>query len=396
MEISPGSTEVKSYLAIEYPGMWQKQEKKREAGMKYLKEYLFGLDTLLSLSSDKNNREINKNIIMSESEKQNIVEEEYEYIYEEEKEGEEIEPIITDLLRKEAGEEVTDIATIMETGINIIPKKSIIILEERKSLDHSVDDYNYKQEQDVPIITKYSSNYIYIYIYIEKEKWKTKQEGRFKFYTSINYLIHPKDGAVLKDKKTISLQRRTGTHLIRKMGANMLKGCSIMNVSLPVRIFQPNSVLHLLADNYTLSPHFLEKGCQLSDPVERLKQVAGFIVATLHTTLLQEKPFNPVLGETFQAQIGSYAVVLEQVAHHPPISAIYLNAPKFYIYGSHELWAKTSPNSCRSGKSGRAHIRIRDKEDTHISFNWPNAFIGVYIYIIYIGSNVGKANLKLR
>lgn len=33
-----------------------------------------------------------------------------------------------------------------------------------------------------------------------------------------------------------------------------------------------------------------------------------------------QKPFNPILGETYQASMGKYEVALEQISHHPPIS----------------------------------------------------------------------------
>ena len=33
------------------------------------------------------------------------------------------------------------------------------------------------------------------------------------------------------------------------------------------------------------------------------------------------KPLNPILGETFQGSIGGYTIYVEQISHHPPISA---------------------------------------------------------------------------
>lgn len=31
------------------------------------------------------------------------------------------------------------------------------------------------------------------------------------------------------------------------------------------------------------------------------------------------KPFNPILGETFQCKIGNTKMYVEQTSHHPPI-----------------------------------------------------------------------------
>ena len=44
------------------------------------------------------------------------------------------------------------------------------------------------------------------------------------------------------------------------------------------------------------------------------------------------KPFNPILGETFQANIGEYEIALEQISHHPPVSAF-------------QVWRPDDPNA---------------------------------------------------
>jgi hypothetical protein len=35
-----------------------------------------------------------------------------------------------------------------------------------------------------------------------------------------------------------------------------------------------------------------------------------------------EKPFNPILGETFQCRVDGCPVYAEQISHHPPIAAV--------------------------------------------------------------------------
>lgn len=49
-----------------------------------------------------------------------------------------------------------------------------------------------------------------------------------------------------------------------------------------------------------------------------------------------KKPFNPILGETFEARCGKYKICLEQIVHHPPISYYYMwnkKNDKFKCYG---------------------------------------------------------------
>lgn len=67
----------------------------------------------------------------------------------------------------------------------------------------------------------------------------------------------------------------------------------------------------------------------------------------------QTKPFNPILGETFQAKIGDKAeIYLEQSSHHPPRSHFILLGGNYRCYGYNEPIAKTSPNSVEAISSG--------------------------------------------
>ena len=62
------------------------------------------------------------------------------------------------------------------------------------------------------------------------------------------------------------------------------------------------------------------------------------MMTTVHMAMAQLKPFNPILGETFQAKINDCLFYLEQCSHHPPIFNFYVNnflifyKNKFLIY----------------------------------------------------------------
>ena len=51
------------------------------------------------------------------------------------------------------------------------------------------------------------------------------------------------EGLEYIDKETINKQRGILTYLIKKVGSNLLSGKSIMNVSLPIYIFDYRSLL---------------------------------------------------------------------------------------------------------------------------------------------------------
>jgi len=46
------------------------------------------------------------------------------------------------------------------------------------------------------------------------------------------------------------------------------------------------------------------------------------------------KPFNGLLGETFELITPTYRYLAEQVSHHPPISAVYAKGKNFTMTGT--------------------------------------------------------------
>ncbi len=79
-----------------------------------------------------------------------------------------------------------------------------------------------------------------------------------------------------------------------------MEGKHVVGVSLPVRIFEPRSTLERMVDSWGTAPVFLSQAAATADPIERLKNVICFCVSGLHYGTRQLKPFNPILGETYQ------------------------------------------------------------------------------------------------
>ena len=97
-----------------------------------------------------------------------------------------------------------------------------------------------------------------------------------------DYIRHIKTQYVLKpgasslefiDQEIIQKQSGIITELISKLGKNIIQGKGIMNVSLPIRIFDERSLLEVFGHQCRLAPNFLEKGGLEEDPLEKLKYV---------------------------------------------------------------------------------------------------------------------------
>lgn len=157
-------------------------------------------------------------------------------------------------------------------------------------------------------------------------------------------------------------QRRGMWDFVRSVGSNVFSAQNIVNVSLPVYIFEPRSFLQRITDNWVYLPSLLPKAAATNDPVERMLNVVAFGISGLTATCVAKKPFNPILGETYQARYPEAGcdVFMEQVSHHPPVSAFLVTGDKFKLQGYAEWAASVRGNSLKGQQLGPNTIKFED------------------------------------
>ena len=170
-----------------------------------------------------------------------------------------------------------------------------------------------------------------------------------------DYERAPEGGLLYTNQEEVQKQRWVAKDLIKSMGSNLFQGKSLTSISMPVKIFEPRSFLQRMTDTWCYAPLFLKKASLESDPLERIKYCISFAFAGLHRSLTQLKPFNPILGETFQARFSDGTrLYLEQVSHHPPISAYQVldGDGKYKMYGAQNYEPSISINSATGTQAG--------------------------------------------
>ena len=75
-----------------------------------------------------------------------------------------------------------------------------------------------------------------------------------------------------------------------------------------------------------------------------------------------DKPFNPILGETFQGSIDGCPVYAEQISHHPPITSILLVGRGYRVYANLEAKVYVHLNSGEGVNEGLYTIEFSDGE----------------------------------
>jgi hypothetical protein len=188
---------------------------------------------------------------------------------------------------------------------------------------------------------------------------------------------HKEGGFLFRDEEAIQKQRGSMWHLIKKIGSNLLEGKDLVSVSLPVYLFEPRSFLHRICDNWSLYHYFLFKAAREKDPIRKLSLVIAFSISGLHQTLTCLKPFNPILGETYEAEFIhrdptlNAEVFVEQISHHPPITAWEVRSVSgdFYYTGQAGYSASMRGNALKGGQIGPHKIQFKD--GTVIKYELP-------------------------
>jgi hypothetical protein len=173
-------------------------------------------------------------------------------------------------------------------------------------------------------------------------------------------VIDEKKGLTLLDQSIISRFNGVLAELLKKKVSSMFS-FSKDPPTMPVRVFEPQSSLQRIAQNWCFAPTFLDKAAQI-DGLERMKFVLSFIVASSYTGTSQLKPFNPLLGETFEGDLEDGAkIYCEHISNHPIISRFYIKANKYKLHGFYEIDTET--------KSLGSIIVVSQKGVTTIKFN---------------------------
>ncbi|XP_037946907.1 oxysterol-binding protein 1 isoform X2 [Teleopsis dalmanni] len=108
---------------------------------------------------------------------------------------------------------------------------------------------------------------------------------------------------------------------------SFMKNCigkELSKIPMPVNFNEPLSMLQRLGEDYEYA-YLLDKAAQTNDKCEQLSYIAAFAI-TSYSTTRTSKPFNPLLGETYECDrtddLG-WRMIAEQVSHHPPMAAVH-------------------------------------------------------------------------
>ena len=161
-------------------------------------------------------------------------------------------------------------------------------------------------------------------------------------------------------------------------------GQDLSKMAVPVYFNEPLSFLQRFTEDLAFSTT-LVKAAQATDPAIRLAYVACFAIsgyANSAERLL--KPFNPVLGETFELEKDGFRVISEQVSHHPPVSAIHCDHAEYSFYAHSKVSTSFKGTYLKVKPVGKFNVKLHKYDEV---YTWEKPYTNVNNII------VGKINV---
>lgn len=148
-----------------------------------------------------------------------------------------------------------------------------------------------------------------------------------------------------------------------------LIGKDMTKMTLPVSFNECTNLLMRSAEDMEYTDLLDTAAGIVDDPGKRMVFVAGYAASSYSSTIDRiAKPFNPLLGETFEYSRPDkgYRMFSEQVSHHPPVGALIAESPRWDFYGASNVKSKFNGRSFDINPLGLWYITLRPNKGCEV------------------------------
>ncbi|KAI6191661.1 Oxysterol-binding protein [Aphelenchoides bicaudatus] len=147
-------------------------------------------------------------------------------------------------------------------------------------------------------------------------------------------------------------------------------GKELTKIPMPVHFNEPLSVLQRITEDLEYA-NLLDRAAEITDTCEQMCYVAAFAASCYSTTGNRTtKPFNPMLGETYEcdrrSDLGWWSFA-EQVSHHPPSTAHHAEGRKWIMCQDFTMTSRFRGKYLSVTPTGYTHIKFKNSGN-HYTF----------------------------
>ncbi|KAJ2990062.1 hypothetical protein NUW58_g3147 [Xylaria curta] len=156
-------------------------------------------------------------------------------------------------------------------------------------------------------------------------------------------------------------------------------GKDLSTISMPVSANEPTSMLQRVAEQLEYA-QLLDQAARQKIPRDRLLFVTAFAISSFSVNRAKErairKPFNPLLGETFEllrteSEVpGGFRLLVEKVTHRPVRLAMQADAANWSLAQSPALGQKFWGKSAEITTDGRVRVALHLPDGTDELYSW--------------------------
>ncbi|XP_051113676.1 oxysterol-binding protein-related protein 4B-like [Andrographis paniculata] len=161
---------------------------------------------------------------------------------------------------------------------------------------------------------------------------------------------------------------------------NARTGSDLTRLQLPPLFNIPKSQLQCYGESvYSVNTDVLSKCSHEETPLARFISVVAWSISTVRPLAFGLAPYNPVLGETHHVSRGTLNVLLEQVSHHPPVTALQATDKKHNIemLWCHSPLPKFYGTHIETEVHGSRQLKLLDQNETY-TMNSPKLVIRLF------------------
>lgn len=166
---------------------------------------------------------------------------------------------------------------------------------------------------------------------------------------------------------------------------SIMKNCigkDLSKIPMPVNFSEPLSMLQRLTEEFEYAD-CLDRAAACEDSAEQLVHVAAFTISAYSTTINRTtKPFNPLLGETYECDrtddLG-WKSFAEQVSHHPPTASQFTEGNGWTMWQEFTMGSKFRGKYLQIIPLGIAHLVFK-KSGNH--YTWRKVTTTVHNIIV--------------
>ncbi|KAL9260636.1 Oxysterol-binding protein-related protein [Drosera capensis] len=161
---------------------------------------------------------------------------------------------------------------------------------------------------------------------------------------------------------------------------NVRPGSDVTRFQLPPIFNVPKSLLQCNGESiYCVNQDMLGKCAEGNSPLERMIRVVAWSISTVRPAHPDAAPLNPILGETHHVSRGTLNVLLEQVSHHPPVTALHAtdDSSKIELVWCQNFLPKFQGTGIETEVHSKRKLYLLEKGEFY-QMNFPNLMIKLF------------------